>query len=68
MILFGVETLHLIRLRNQLQKRLSGPVVVAKNTEHHRGDVTRVLFLHAAHYHAKVLGFDDDTHPGGDKQ
>lgn len=48
MILFDVETPHIIRLRDQLQKRLSGPVVVAKSTEHHRGDGTRVLFLHAA--------------------
>ena len=57
MILFGVETLRLIFLRDQLQKRLSRPVVVAKSTQHHRGDGTQVLFLESQKSTTGVSGY-----------
>ncbi len=47
----------------QSDELFPGHLVRAKGTEHSTGGDPRVLFLHAAHAHAQVLGSDNHADP-----
>ena len=46
----------------QIQEFVSSILIILEGTKHGAGHGDRILLFHAAHDHAKMLGFDDDRH------
>jgi hypothetical protein len=47
------------RLLNEIQELVAGFAVALEVAQHAAGDGATVLFLHAAHHHAEVIGLND---------
>jgi hypothetical protein len=43
----------------------SSPEIGTKSAEHHGSFHNRILFFHAPHHHAEMLGFDDHANTPG---